>query len=112
MMKEIATTSLKWLNSARVARCQLAQKPSIENPKTSNRAQRRCKPTTRISLSSVALKHNFLNKNYELVVSPYEATAILLWALRAQIMKHLKFITFRMINTLRGWYEKNDLFGS
>ena len=40
---------------------------------------------TRISMSSVALKHNFLNKNYELVVSLYEATAILLWALRAQI---------------------------
>ena len=34
---------------------------------------------------SVVFKHNFLSKNSELVLPPYEATEILLWALRAQI---------------------------
>ena len=59
LLQKIAKTALKWLNSARVARCQQAQKPRIKNPKTSNRAQRRCRPTTQFSLSYVELKRNF-----------------------------------------------------
>ena len=38
----------------------------------------------RFSSFSVALKPHLISKNYELVLSPYEATEILLWALRAQ----------------------------
>ena len=64
------------MNSACVDRCQLAQKPSIQKPKTSNRAQRQCQPMTQISLSSVALKHNSLNKNFELVICSYKAKTI------------------------------------
>ena len=74
LLQKIAKRGLKWLNSARVARCQRAQKPRIKNPKTSNRAECQRRPTTRFSLSSVELKHNFLHKERELVSSPYEAT--------------------------------------
>ena len=74
LMLKVTPTSVKWLNRARFARCQLAQKPRIKNPKTSNRSQRQYQPTTRVSLWSVALKRNFIHKERELVVSPYEAT--------------------------------------
>ena len=40
----------------------------------------------RFSSFSIALKPHFISKNYELVLSPYEATEILLWAIRAQII--------------------------
>ena len=73
-IRKIAKKDMKWINSARVARCQRAQKPRIKNPKTSNRAECQRLPTTRFSLSSVELKHNFLHKERELVSSPYEAT--------------------------------------
>ena len=61
------------------------KKPHIKNPKTSNRWQRWWQPMTWFSSSSVVLKRNYFPKNCELVVSPCEATEILLWALRAQI---------------------------
>ena len=75
LLQKIAKKGLKWLNSARVARCQRAQKPRIKNPKTSNRAQCQCQPTTQFLLSSVELKRNFLHKERELVLSPYKAHA-------------------------------------
>ena len=59
----------------------------MKNPKTSNRAECRDGPMIRVSSFSVALKPHLISKNYELVLSPYEATEILLWALRAQIIK-------------------------
>ena len=74
LLQKIVKTGLKLLNRALVALCQRAQKPRIKNPKTSNRAECTCQPTTRFSLSSVGLKHNFLHKERELVSSPYEAT--------------------------------------
>ena len=74
LLQKIVKTGLKLLNRALVALCQWAQKPRIKNPKTSNRAVCTCQPTTRFSLSSVGLKHNFLHKERELVSSPYEAT--------------------------------------
>ena len=73
LMLKVTPTSVKWLNRARFARCQPAQKPRIKNPKTSNRSQRQYQPTTWVSLWSVALKRNFIHKERELVVSPYEA---------------------------------------
>ena len=67
--QKIAITSGKWLNSAPAACCQRAQEPRIKNPKTSNRVYRRCQPTIRFWSWSVSLKHHFIMKNYELVVS-------------------------------------------
>ena len=61
------------MNRAHFACCQPAQKPRIKNPKTSNRSQRQYQPTTRVSLWSVLLKRNFIHKEHELVLSPYEA---------------------------------------
>ena len=46
LLQKIAKKGLKWPNSARIARCQRAQKPLIKNPKTSNRPQCQCWPTT------------------------------------------------------------------
>ena len=74
LLQKIVKTGLKLLNRALVALCQRAQKPRIKNPKTSNHAECTCQHTTRFSLSSVGLKHNFLHKERELVSSPYEAT--------------------------------------
>ena len=76
LLQKIVKTALKWLNSALIARCQQAQKTWIQNPKTSNRAQCQCRPMTRISMSSGALKHNSLNKNFELVICSYKAKTI------------------------------------
>ena len=72
----------------------------MKNPKTSNRAECRDGPMIRFSSFSVALKPNFISKNYELVLSPYEATEILLWALRAQI------ISFKLLDCV----PKMDIF--
>ena len=72
--QKIDIPSGKWLNSARVARCQQAQEPRIKNPKTSNRAQCRCQPMIQFLSWSVSLKHHFIMKNYELGWPPYEAT--------------------------------------
>ena len=45
-----------------------------------HRADRSCQ----FSSKSVAPNYHFFSDKRELVVSPYEATSILLWALRAQ----------------------------
>ena len=47
----------------------------------------------RFSSFSVALKPHLFSKNYELVLSPYEATEILLWAQRAQIRSYFSDIS-------------------
>ena len=73
LLLKVTPTTVKWLNRARFARCQPAQKPRIKNPKTSNRSQRQYQPMTRVSLWSVLLKRIFIHKEHELVVSPYEA---------------------------------------
>ena len=111
MWQKWANNSREWLNSARVARCQRAQKPGIKNPKTSYRAEYWYLPTTRFSSSSVALKHNFLSKNSELVLPPYEATEILLWALRAQINLSDKNPGkgSRLQNACRNWNSLYDM---
>ena len=70
LLQKIAKRGLKWLNSASVARCQQAQKPLIKNPKTSNLSECGDGPMTWFLLFSVALKPNFISKNYELVSSP------------------------------------------
>ena len=87
ILLQLLNTTKKLLNRAHIDRCKKAQKPRIKNLKTSNRRQRRCQPTIRFSSSLVALNHNFFHNNSELVLPPYEATEILLWALRAQIIK-------------------------
>ena len=72
--KNIVTPWERWLNSARVARCQRPQRPPIKKAKTSSRAKCPYLLPTRFSFQSVALNCHSLSKNWELVLSPYEAT--------------------------------------
>ena len=63
----------------------------------------------RFSSFSVALKPHFISKNYELVLSPYEATEILLWALRAQIKSAFEAYLNKTATTINT-YDFNSLW--